>query len=464
MAIKLKDLWNWRGGIGRRDFAFWGVILFALKYNLDRLVAWLGYQQVWYPWTYFPGVGGVEAPRMTAAHADLYLVLGLGSLPFIVVGVLLTLRRLRDIGWPSLLVVLFFVPFLNLLYFGFLCLLPSKPDVDSGPPEWPWWSGILKADSALGAAAISIVTSALLGFGLTLFSTEYLKAYGWGLFVGTPFMMGFFSALIYGLPKKRSYPECALAALLSVALVAAAMLALAFEGLFCLLMAAPIALILALVGAFFGWLVQKDRWLNQRNQGRLYVCAWVVMPVLLQQNIGQPKLSPLIPATSTCQISAPVETVWRHVLGFGDLPPPKEKIFQLGIAYPQRARLVGHGVGAVRYCEFSTGAFVEPITAWEENQRLAFAVIQQPHPMREWSPYANVHPAHLEGFFRSRRGEFRLTALPDGKTLLEGTTWYEQDIWPQAYWRPWSDYLIHQIHGRVLEHIKHEAEEEAVRH
>jgi hypothetical protein len=41
---------------------------------------------------------------------------------------------------------------------------------------------------------------------------------------------------------------------------------------------------------------------------------------------------------------------------------------------------------------------------------------------------------------------------------LEGTTWYEQSIWPQAYWKPWSDYLVHAIHRRVLEHIKTETE------
>ena len=121
--------------------------------------------------------------------------------------------------------------------------------------------------------------------------------------------------------------------------------------------------------------------------------------------------------------------------------------------------LAGTGVGAVRYCEFSTGPFVEPITVWDENRRLAFDVVRQPHPMHEWSPYANLEPAHLNGFFRSRRGEFRLTPLEGGKsTLLEGTTWYQHDIWPASYWRVWSDWLIHSIHLRVLEHIRALAE------
>jgi hypothetical protein len=27
-------------------------------------------------------------------------------------------------------------------------------------------------------------------------------------------------------------------------------------------------------------------------------------------------------------------------------------------------------------------------------------------------------------------------------------------MWPQAYWRWWSDFLIHRIHARVLEHVR----------
>jgi hypothetical protein len=45
--------------------------------------------------------------------------------------------------------------------------------------------------------------------------------------------------------------------------------------------------------------------------------------------------------------------------------PPPVWIYGLGVAYPLRARIEGEGVGAVRHCEFTTGAFVEPITAWE---------------------------------------------------------------------------------------------------
>lgn len=112
----------------------------------------------------------------------------------------------------------------------------------------------------------------------------------------------------------------------------------------------------------------------------------------------------------------------------------------------------------MRYCRFSTGDFVEPITVWDDNRLLAFDVSAQPPAMRELSPW-NITPPHLEhNYMRSKHGQFRLVALSDHSTLLEGTTWYQNYFWPQPYWRAWSDGIVHQIHLRVLQHVKQQAE------
>lgn len=121
----------------------------------------------------------------------------------------------------------------------------------------------------------------------------------------------------------------------------------------------------------------------------------------------------------------------------------------------------GRGFGAIRRCRFSTGDFVEPITVWDARRRLAFSVSAQPPPMKELSPWGDVQPPHLDGFLRSRRGEFRVERLPGGRTRLVGTTWYENRMWPAAYWRGWSDALIHRIHTRVLRHVARLSEDEA---
>ena len=157
-------------------------------------------------------------------------------------------------------------------------------------------------------------------------------------------------------------------------------------------------------------------------------------------------------------VDAPPAAVWPHVVSFPDLPPPSDWLMKTGIACPVRARIDGEGVGAVRYCEFTTGAFVEPITVWNPPHHLAFDVTEQPPTMEEWSPYQHVHAPHLIDALQSRRGECRLEALPSGKTRLIGTTWYTLDMAPKAYWKAFSDLIIGRIHRRVLEHVKRLAE------
>ncbi len=78
--------------------------------------------------------------------------------------------------------------------------------------------------------------------------------------------------------------------------------------------------------------------------------------------------------------------------------------------------------------------------------------------MKDLSPYRHVDAPHLEGYMVSRRGEFRLTALPGGRTRLEGSTWYTLAIYPEGYWVVGGEALLHAIHTRVLRHIKHLSE------
>jgi hypothetical protein len=42
--------------------------------------------------------------------------------------------------------------------------------------------------------------------------------------------------------------------------------------------------------------------------------------------------------------------------------------------------------------------------------------------------------------------------------LIEGTSWYSHGLEPAEYWRLWTDYIVHGVHRRVLEHIKAMAE------
>jgi Polyketide cyclase / dehydrase and lipid transport len=230
----------------------------------------------------------------------------------------------------------------------------------------------------------------------------------------------------------------------------------ALEGLICLIMSAPITVPLGFFGALVGYVIQSRPWLTDQTL-TLTLALLLVLPCLMAAETAH-EPEPVVRAVDTeVIIDAPPAKVWPHVIAFPPLPEPDDWFFQSGIAYPQRANIDGTGVGAVRYCVFSTGTFVEPIEVWQPPSLLGFRVTEQPDPMLEWSPYT-IHPAHLDHCLCSHQGQFRLVALPGGRTRLIGTTWYSNRMWPAAYWNLWSDYIIHRIHGRVLAHIKELAE------
>ncbi len=89
----------------------------------------------------------------------------------------------------------------------------------------------------------------------------------------------------------------------------------------------------------------------------------------------------IIAITTSVKINAGCQTVWQNVIVFPQLNPPPEFLFKAGIAYPINATIEGTGEGAARYCNFTTGSFIEPITTWDEPNLLAFDVKQSPQPM-----------------------------------------------------------------------------------
>jgi hypothetical protein len=287
----------------------------------------------------------------------------------------------------------------------------------------------------------------------TVLGTEVLRSYGWGLFVALPFCLGLFSVLVYSYHEPRSPSSCIVVSLVPIALLGGMLMIVAIEGLICILMAAPFALGLAALGGMLGYAIQAGYWFGKGTPAVLSIVL-LFTPVFQGAEHWAKLPAETFEVRTAIEVNAPPQRVWNQVVAFAEIPPPKELLFRAGIAYPIRAEISGHGIGAVRHCIFSTGPFAEPIEVWDEPRLLKFGVTANPAPLNELSPYGNIRPAHLHGYFISKQGQFLLTALPGGRTRLEGTTWYQQTMWPASYWHLWSDYIIHKIHLRVLEHIR----------
>jgi hypothetical protein len=363
------------------------------------------------------------------------------SLPFLWFGMTMTLLRLRDAGKSAGWAALFFVPLLNLLLFIALSIAP--PDERKRVRDL---SGVL--ESVLFAV---IATVALAAAAIAL-ATHVFETYGIGLFVAVPFCVGYLSAFLYG----RKYPnkpvQSYLVALLSMLVLGGFLLALAWEGVLCIAMASPIAIVVSILGAYLGERSARSRQ-PPRGPAPAYM-AVVVLPLFLFSEAALHPAAPLYRVDSEIIVNAPPEAVWRNVVTFSDIGGEPEWYFRAGIAYPIRARISGRGAGATRTCEFTTGSFIEPIEVWDEPRLLRFSVSANPPPMQELSPYGAIDAPHLHGFLVSQRGQFALEPLPGGRTRLIGSTWYQHHLWPAPYWRLWSDAIIHRIHLRVLRHIK----------
>jgi hypothetical protein len=287
---------------------------------------------------------------------------------------------------------------------------------------------------------------------LTLWGIYGIGQYGIALFILTPIFIGAGSTIFYGLKKEITYKQAWQIGFLTLGVYTAGLLIFAIEGVICIAMAAPIGLLLTWVGSLIGYAI-INKTPNNAPTAMLILIGIIPTMAFIEKD-SEPTLTSVV---TSIEINADPQTVWKNVVEFPQLDEPTEFIFKTGIAYPINAKIEGTGVGAVRYCNFTTGSFVEPITVWDESRLLKFDVVEQPEPMKELS-FRDIDAPHLHDYFVSKQGQFKLTALPNGKTLLEGTTWYYHNIKPAFYWQLWSDHIINKIHDRVLTHIKTNSE------
>lgn len=302
----------------------------------------------------------------------------------------------------------------------------------------------------------AILVPALVGFGAAVYGIRAFERYALVLFIGVPILVSFLSAFCTSYRREVTYGRAYWTAVASQLALGLMILLVAMDGLICLLMALPLAMFASLIGALVGIAVGAS---FSKGAGTLVPLLAVVMfPGLVAFEGRTPFAPPLRQVVTSVEIDAPIARVWDVVVAFPKITSEPAWIFKAGVACPIEARIEGVGKGAIRYCTFSTGDFVEPITQWDAPHLLAFDVRSSPAPMEEFSPYEHVDAAHLHGHLRSERGQFRLIEK-DGKVILEGTTWYRHEMAPQWYWGRVSDSIIHEIHQRVLDHIKEVAEE-----
>lgn len=448
-----------QGTVSREEYLLTGLALMVFKYAVEAWVIGHYTARFYSPLDFVNPLLSARSQFTVGAPEWLGMAWVLWTIPFVWIALTMSVRRAIDADASPWFGLLMLLPAFNLVFMLWLATIRGGESI-SHPPELTEHEAQNNHQGKAGvvtAALGGIAVGALYFLLMTLWGIYFFNSYGAAVFIGTPVVAGAVSAYLFNRPQDRGVGATLGHSFLVALTFAGFLLVFGLEGGICILMALPIVVPASFVGALIGYAIARECHISRQRKDRGMLGCLVVVPLIAG---AEPFVAPQteFEVLSVVEIAASPERVWQCVVSFPEITERPEWFFRVGISCPIGARIKGEGVGAMRYCDFTTGSFTEPVTAWEPPRLLAFDVTEQPDPMTELSPYRHIHPPHLDGSFRSTHGEFRLIPMADGTTRLEGRTWYRLGIYPHAYWTIWTDWLIHKIHDRVLRHIKQLAE------
>jgi uncharacterized membrane protein YhaH (DUF805 family) len=202
MAFPGYELVRWDGRVDRQRYFLTGLIVFAIKYNLDRLVAIGAFGRPWGPLSYLYPDNFTGLLAVQEADRVFHLTMVAMSLPFVWIASVMTIRRLRDAGLSFWMLPVLFIPVANWLLIGLLCLTPTASPVFA-PPPLPRSPSDADA-GGFRSAVLSVLITAGIGAALTAAGAKWLATYGWGLFVAAPLALGFIAASLHSLKARRT--------------------------------------------------------------------------------------------------------------------------------------------------------------------------------------------------------------------------------------------------------------------
>jgi hypothetical protein len=308
-----------------------------------------------------------------------------------------------------------------------------------------------------GAAA-----GAVYGFGLRLLASLHPAGFevmtvGFTCFM--PFAMGCITAYLAEIRgPQRVWVWIVLPWLTILGALGATMLAL-LEGMICVAMFAPLALILASLGGLLGGL--SGRMIRSRRTRSLTVACVMVLPLFTapweRQAFYQLDLRRV---ENVIDIQAAPEVVWRNIERVAAIHAdelPKSWTRGIGFPDPIEATLSHEGMGGVRNASFTGGVlFVETLDVWEPRQRLGFSIVARTDQIPATT--LDEHVRVGGPYFDVLRGEYRLEALGNGTIRLHLSSRHRVSTDFNWYAHLWTDAIMSDLQRRILHVIKQRCE------
>jgi hypothetical protein len=311
--------------------------------------------------------------------------------------------------------------------------LPNiQPELPEAKPKW-FRSKIL----------IGVVIGLLFEIGGYFLLRGNQTAFGWVMFIGVPAVMGF-AVSLFTQTKWQTFWGILLTLVVGIIFL----ILVQWEGWICCVLASPLLLACAALGAVIGHNVRT--WLLQRNiriVSKILMLGFAMVFLVGAKAIEKPYLNSRIETfISSVSVPATPEKTWDLIKSIERVDTQKPLMLAIGLPVPQSCTLDKEGVGGKRICYFNQGIIAQEITEWNPPHFMKVKITESTLPGRHWLKFVDAS------------WEF----MPQGdKTLAVRTTTISSRLYPRWYWRQFEEYGVRSEHEYVLTDLVRRAELES---
>lgn len=314
----------------------------------------------------------------------------------------------------------------------------------------------------LGGVAVAILYGLLVRFclsatGQAMDLEDAFVVMTFGFVFGVPFAIGFIAVFV---GRVRSFWRALVFPQFPALAALGASLALAWEGLICVLLWLPLVLVLAALGGLVGAVALR---LSSPLGRRSSLGVALVLPyggMLLEHDLATPV--ELRHVETFIDIAAPPEVVWTEIVEVPEIQGSEHSFalsHLIGFPRPVAALTDGHGVGSVREASFEGGVvFVEKVTRFDEQRALSFSIHADPAsiPARSLDEHVTVGGP----YFDVLEGSYRIEPRAPG-VRLHLSSQHRLSTRFNFYSGFWTDFIMRDTQQYILNIVRRRAERHA---
>jgi len=316
----------------------------------------------------------------------------------------------------------------------------------------------LLLNGAILGAAYGVFARFVFGLGVL---EKFFEVMSEAFIIGVPLALGFITVWFGEDQNKGNWGLWIIMPWVATTACLVCALALAWEGLICIILLLPIALFLSSIGGLLAGICLK---IVKSRRDRNYCVAIVALLPFAVAPIEQLKSagSEIRTAPTQIKIHASTRTVWNQIRSV-PMITEKEQSFSfshmIGFPRPLEAKLEGEGVGAVRYATFEKGVlFVETINEWDEPRRLSFSIRADTKsiPPKTFDEHVIIGGR----YFDVLTGTYWIDDIGNGDVILHLNSSQRLSTRFNFYSHFWTEYLMADLQNYILAIIKKRCEQQ----